>query len=80
MFKRQRTLALEFPVDRGLSLSEVSLLTVQLARIYANVSEKTIQRDIEKLIELELVVKIGEKYFANTGILIQMFAKRKLSI
>lgn len=80
VFKRQRTLALEFPVDRGLSISDVSLLTVQLARIYATVSEKTIQRDIEKLIELELVVKIGEKYFANTGILTRMFAKRKLSI
>ena len=53
LFKRQRTLALEFPINRGLSLSEVSLLTVQLARIYANVSEKTIQRNIEKLIEFE---------------------------
>ncbi|MCX6303409.1 MAG: Fic family protein [Bacteroidetes bacterium] len=80
VFKRQRTLALEFPVDRGLSLSEVSLLTVQLARIYAQVSEKTIQRDIEKLIGLELVVKTDEKYFANIGMLTRMFAKRKRSI
>ena len=80
VFKRQRTLALEFSVDKGLSISEISMLTVQLAKIYANVSEKTIQRDIEKLIELELVIKIGEKYFANTGILTSMFAKRKPNI
>ena len=80
VFKRQRILALEFPFDKGLSISEISLLTVQLAKIYANVSEKTIQRDIEKLIELELVKKDDDKYFANTGILTSMFAKRKPKI
>lgn len=80
VFKRQRTLALEFPFDKGLSISEISILTVQLAKVYANVSEKTIRRDIEKLIELELVKKDEDKYFANTGILISMFAKRKATI
>ena len=77
VFKRQRTLALEFPFDQGLSISEISVLTVQLARIYANVSEKTIQRDIDKLIELELLKKDSDKIYANTGILTSMFAKRK---
>ena len=80
VFKRQRTLALEFPFDKGLSVSEISLLTVQLAKIYASVSEKTIQRDLEKLIELDLVKKESDKYFANTGILTSMFAKRKPKI
>lgn len=80
VFKRQRTLALEFPFDKGLSVSEISLLTVQLAKIYASVSEKTIQRDLEKLIDLDLVKKESNKYFANTGLLNSMFAKRKPKI
>jgi len=77
VFKRQRTLALEFPSDKAPYLSEVSMLTVILARAYATVSEKTLQRDLEKLIELELVKKIDDKYIANTDILSGMFAKRK---
>lgn len=78
VFKRQRTLALEFPVDKGLSVSEVSMISIQLAKTYSHVSEKTIQRDIEKLIELELVIKDKDRYFANTGILTNTFAKCKL--
>jgi Fic family protein len=77
IFKRQRQLALEFPVNKGLTIPEISVLSVHLAKTYANVSEKTIQRDAEKLIDLQLVKKIKDKYYANTDILKSMFAKRK---
>lgn len=46
VLKRQRHLPLELPFKKGLTIPEISDLTVQLARIYANVSEKTIQRDM----------------------------------
>ena len=77
VFKRQRQLALEFPFDKGLTVSEISVLSVHLAKTYANISDKTIQRDLEKLIELELVKKVDDKFFSNVDILKSMIAKKK---
>lgn len=77
VFRRQRQLALEFPFDQGLKTPEISVLSVHLAKTYANVSEKTIQRDIDKLVELRLVKKIEDRFFANTDILKSMIAKKK---
>jgi len=79
VFRRQRTLALEIPVDKEFSFSEVSSLSILLAKQYARLSEKTVQRDVEKLIELELVRKLEGGYMANTDILRSMIAKRRLS-
>ena len=78
MFKRQRTLALELPFDTEFKLFQVSGLSIPLAKQYAGITEKTIQRDIEKLIELELVRKTQGSYIANTDILRSMIAKRRL--
>lgn len=78
VFRRQRTLALEIPFDKEFTISQVSSLTVPLAKQYAgSVSEKTIQRDVEKLMELELVRKLEIGYIANTDILRSMIAKRR---
>lgn len=78
VFRRQRTLALEIPFDKEFTISQVSSLSVPLAKQYAGaVSEKTIQRDVEKLIELELVRKSDTGYIANTDILRSMIAKRR---
>jgi len=80
VFKRQRILALELPFDKSFSIPEISTLTVQLAKTYTSISAKTIQRDLEKLMELELVTKKEDKFIANTEILTSMFAKRKSKI
>lgn len=78
VFRRQRALALEIPFDKEFKISQVSSLTVPLAKQYAGaVSEKTIQRDVEKLIDLELVRKSGNYYITNTDILRSMIAKRR---
>jgi len=78
VFRRQRTLALEIPFDIEFTISQVSNLSIPLAKQYAGgVSEKTIQRDVEKLIELELVRKSKSGYIANTDILRSMIAKRR---
>ena len=80
VFRRQRTLALEIPFDIEFTISQVSNLSIPLAKQYAGgVSEKTIQRDVEKLMELELVRKSKSGYIANTDILRSMIAKRKLT-
>lgn len=77
VFRRQRTLALEMPFDKEFTFSQVSSLTVQLAKQYTGVTEKTVQRDVEKLIELELVRKSNVGHIANTDILRSMIAKRR---
>lgn len=78
VFRRQRTLALEIPFDTAFSIAQVSSLSIPLAKQYAGkVSEKTVQRDVEKLIELALVRKSENGYIANTEILRSMIAKRR---
>jgi Fic family protein len=78
VFRRQRTLALEIPFEKEFSISEISSLSVPLAKLYSGtVTDKTIQRDVEKLVELELVRKSKNGYIANTDILRSMLAKRK---
>lgn len=79
VFRRQRTLALEIPFEKEFTVAQVSSLSVPLAKLYSGsgVSEKTIQRDVEKLIELELVRKSSAGYIANTDILRSMIAKRR---
>jgi Fic family protein len=76
-FRRQRTLALELPLDKEFTVSEVSGLSVPLAKHYASISGKTIQRDVEKLMELELVRKSEKGYVTNTDSLRRMIAKRR---
>jgi Fic family protein len=77
IFKRQRTLALEMPIGTPVSVSDISNLSVPLAKLYTNLSEKTVFRDLERLTELELTVKLGNMYSANTGILQSMIARKK---
>lgn len=77
VFKRQRSLALAFPLGKDVPLSEIPELSTRLARMYANVSDRTVNRDIKKLIDLELIVKTKSGYIANIELLHGMIAKRK---
>lgn len=76
-FKRQRTLALELPFDAEFTASKVPGMSIPLAQAYSSVVEKTVQRDIEKLMELELVRKTAFGFVANTDALRSMIAKRR---
>jgi Fic family protein len=80
VFKRLRTLALELPFNRPFNVSEIPNLTIPLAKAYASLNEKTIQRDIERLVELKLVLKFEEKFVANTDSIRSMFAKKRIRI
>ncbi len=69
VFIRRRELILSFPMDKGLTFEEINLINPRVARLYANVSGRTVLRDIENLIELELIVKKGQFYFSNINLL-----------
>jgi Fic family protein len=77
VFKRKRTFALEVPTDSKFTIEEIPNLNIKLARLYSNISEKTLQRDIGDLLELEILKKEGNEYFANISALNVMIAKRK---
>lgn len=76
VFRRQRKLALSFPVDRPITLAEVPLINPEIAREYANLSERTIKRDIDVLIELGIVVDAQGKFLANTSAMRAQVAQR----
>lgn len=55
--KRQRTLALLFPVDRWHTPDDLVESSGVLAREYATLSPATLMRDLAELERLELIVK-----------------------
>jgi Fic family protein len=77
VFKRKRSFALEIPIDKKFSKTEIPGLNIALARLYSNISSKTLERDIDELLELEILIKENEYYFANISALNKMIAKRK---
>ncbi len=79
VFQRQRDLILSF--TPGLhSFEKVSVMDPLIAKRYANLSDKTLRRDLDELIELGLVVKINSEYKANVNSIVDYFPVKKTSI
>jgi Fic family protein len=77
-FKRKRELILRFPLERELAIDDIPLLTPGIAQKYARVKRSTILRDLKELQELDLLLKNGRKYLANTGVLRPSIPGRKI--
>jgi Fic family protein len=77
-FKRKRELILYFPIGREVSIDEILLLTPSIAQKYAIVKRSTILRDLKELQDLNLLLKIGRKYMANTKVLKALIPSRKV--
>jgi Fic family protein len=76
-FVRRRTLGLEIPVDQKFKITEIQDLNIPLAKLYSGVSERTLARDIDELVNLRIIVRQGKEIFANIMALNRMFARRK---
>ncbi len=76
-FKRKRNLMLQMPIHKDFSIDEIIELTPGIARRYATVKRPTVLRDLKELQELELLLKIGKKYRANTTVLRTMMPSKK---
>lgn len=78
VFKRRRRLALEMPYDRWLTREELVFINPQVATNYRNVSEKTIDRDLKTLIELDLIEydKTTKKYQSKISKLQTLLAQK----
>ncbi|MBU3741035.1 MAG: Fic family protein [Candidatus Kapabacteria bacterium] len=75
--RRQRSLALELPFDRSFQITDVPNLSTPLARMYASTGDRTVRRDVERLMKLSLVVRTEQGYATNTNALRSMIAKRR---
>ncbi|MDI9363680.1 MAG: Fic family protein [Flavobacterium sp.] len=77
VFKRKRKFALQVPIDKKFTIEEIPSLNIELARLYSNISERTLLRDIEELMSLDILIKDANYYSANISTVKQMIAKRK---
>ena len=59
VFKRKRSFALEIQVDRKFLKEQIPNLNIALARLYSNISSKTLERNIDELLQLEILIKEG---------------------
>jgi len=78
VFKRRRMLALALPPDRDITAREATVLTTELARAYAKVTERSALRDLRELMQLELVIEGNQQFRMNLGLLGTQMAKRIL--
>jgi Fic family protein len=76
-FKRKRDLMLQFPINKEVSVDDVPLLTPDIAKTYATVKRATVLRDLKELEKLNLLLKVGRKYVANTRILKALMPSKK---
>jgi len=76
--KRQRTLALQFPVDRWHIPDDLVVSSGILAKEYATLSLATLMRDLAELERLELIVKDKGRYKGNIEIMRGYLPMRKI--
>ncbi|MFA6009537.1 MAG: Fic family protein [Desulfobacteraceae bacterium] len=76
-FKRKRNLALDFPINKDLTIDEIMLASPQITFDYAKTSMITLKRDVKELVEMSLLLKKKNYYMANTGQLKAMTALRR---
>jgi len=71
--KRRRNLILTIPVFKKLSLNEILNLSIDIAATYKILSQRTLMRDIDELIELNLLKNEKDEYWANVDLLRKYF-------
>ena len=76
VFKRQRRLAMEFPMDGELTFESVATLGPTTVRAYAALSPRTLYRDLELLEGMGILLRSGDKWVANSEVLVTQTALR----
>ena len=68
---------LSLPFDTPLSTEDATMVTPEVAREYADLSPRTVMRDMQILEGMELVRRVGKKYVANTNALRMQMPRRR---
>jgi Fic family protein len=79
VFKRRRNLVLSMPLDDDLTLDDLQLVSPRVARDYAGVTQRTLQRDLDALAGMQLVRKTKGGWIVNADDLRQHMPKKLLS-
>lgn len=69
VFKRRRELMLSFPVNQAPTLREIPVLNARIAALFAPLSQRTLKRDLDILVEMKLMISREGRYVANTSAL-----------
>lgn len=78
VLRRRRTLVLNMEIGRVYHFDELPLATPEVAREYATLSDRTLERDLNYLEkQCELVMRDGDQYTANSSILYGRMARRR---
>lgn len=79
--QRRKRLALDLTdhrFEKPVKIAEIRELTAAVALAYADKTDHTIKRDVNKLMEMKLLKSVPEGYLPNTDILIGFFVNVKL--
>jgi len=76
-FKRKREVIFEMPINQELDVDQIVELTPSVAKKYATVNRATVLRDLKELQQLNLLIKVGRKYKANTIMLKALMPSKK---
>lgn len=58
-------------------MQEIPLLNIKLAHLYSVTSGRTLLRDVEELLRLDIIKKTGNAYYANISALNKMMTRHK---
>lgn len=80
VMKRRRQLALDLPPNQSYTAKEIILATPQVAMLYgkSDLSDKQIERELEELMKLGLLIREDNKYRLNIYILSGYMPVRKV--
>ena len=75
--KRRRSIVLDLSrTGEAKTKSEIATLTPVLARAYAQKTDKTLGRDLNELVAMELLIKEGDRYRARTEVILSYLPAR----
>jgi Fic family protein len=77
VYARQRALALAIPMDRSITENDIQQLGADLTRTYANLSSRTLRRDLDELVAMDIVVAVEGRFRANTILLRKQVPQRR---
>lgn len=78
--KRRRDLVLAMEPEKSYPLSQLAVVTTEIARQYATLSSRTLHRDVADLSAMKLLVETSSgEWRTNMGLLLPHFARRRLA-
>lgn len=77
VLKRRRELALDFVPGEWMTPEQVALSTPKITREYAVVSDRTLLRDLQELLDMKLLLEHNGKYAVNLDLLRSQMPRRR---